>query len=284
MLAALFLASLWVQNGSPWRSGYTRYAQYIVENGFRFSTFSEKDASTIGFFDFAHVWAALVHEAFGVVRLNADLFGWPLPFMAVLVAFSGVTRPTWLQWGMIGSYLFMMLFQRDWGIDTFGPLHAFELSLPILILTLVGLRNIRAWLAKRAGARLLPPPLFAPSLLVALMAASWVGFAPVRLTAVHQIAAHINKALQAPEKARLHRAVVFAPFPFAEPCNYTPNHFVLFHPANDPDLHNDVLWVNHVSLEEDRRLVDRLPDRTGYVLTWSARCDVALQPLTRLEP
>jgi hypothetical protein len=104
------------------------------------------------------------------------------------------------------------------------------------------------------------------------------------LTAVHQIAAHINKALQAPEKAGLHRAVVFAPFPFAEPCNGTPGHFLFFRPANDPDLRNDVLWVNHVSLEDDRRLVDRLPDRTGYILAWSPRCDVTLQPLTRVEP
>jgi len=282
LIAALFLASLWAQNGSPWRSGYTRYAQYIVENGFRFSTFSEKDLSRFALVDFALVWIALVHEAFGVVRLSADLFGWPLPFMPVLVALSGLTRLTCLLWGMVGSFLLMMILQRDWGIDTFGPVHAFELSLPILILTLVGLKNIGAWLERRATAehRLLPPPLFAPSLLVALIATSWVGFAPVRLTAVHQIAAHINMALQAPERAGLHRAVVFAPFPFAEPCNGTPDHFVLFHPANDPDLRNDVLWVNHVSLEDDRRLVDRLPDRTGYVLTWSVRCDVALRPLT----
>jgi hypothetical protein len=293
LLAALFLASLWAQNGSPWRSGYTRYAQYIVENGFRFSTFSEKNASLgLGLggvargWRGARIWAALVHEAFGVVRLSADLFGWPLPFMLMLVALSGLTRLTCLLWGMVGSYLFMMLFQGDWGIDTFGPVHAFELSLPILILTLVGLKNLGAWLEKRAAAerRLLPPPLFAPSLLVALIATSWVGFAPVRLTAVHQIAAHINMALQAPERAGLHRAVVFAPFPFAKPCNGTPKHFVWFRPANDPDLQNDVLWVNHVSLEDDRRLVDRLPDRRGYVLTWSARCDVTLRPLSRLEP
>jgi hypothetical protein len=301
LLAAVFLASLWAQNGSPWRPGYTRYTQYIVENGFRFSTFKEKDGSSslglggvakgwggarIAFFDFRHVRRALVHEVFGVVRLSADLFGWPLPFMPMLVALSGLTGLTWLLWGMVGSYLFMMLFQSDWGIDTFGPVHAFELSLPILILTLVGLKNLGAWLAKRAGAerRLLPLPAFAPSLLVALIAASWVGFVPVRLTAVHQIAAHINKALQAPEKAGLHRAVVFAPFPFAKPCNGTPGHFVFFRPANDPDLRNDVLWVNHVSLEDDRRLVDRLPDRTGYILAWSPRCDVTLQPLTRVEP
>jgi hypothetical protein len=274
-----------VQNGSPWRSGYTRYAQYIVENGFRFSTYTEKDVSSIGFFDFTHFWAALVHEAFGVVRLSADLFGWPLPFMLMLMALSGITRLTWLLWGMVGSFLFMMLFQREWGIDTFGPVHAFELSLPILILTLVGLNNLGAWLAKRASAerRLLPTPLFAPSLLLTLISVNLVGFAPVRLTAVHQIAALINIALEEPEKAGLHRAVVFAPFPFAEPCNGTPNHFVFFHPANDPDLQNDVLWVNHVSLEDDRRLVDRLPDRIGYVLTWSAHCDVALRPLPPLE-
>ena len=67
---------------------------------------------------------------------------------------------------MLGSYFLLMLFQRDWGIDTFGPVHAFELSLPILVLTIVGARNLSerlTWaqnegVTGRAAGRCFPRP------------------------------------------------------------------------------------------------------------------------------
>jgi hypothetical protein len=58
---------------------------------------------------------------------------------------------------------------------------------------------------------------------------------------------------------------------------------VFFHPVNDPDLRNDVLWANHVDIRSDRRLVETLPGRTGYVLTWAPECDVTLVPLAGLQ-
>jgi hypothetical protein len=100
---------------------------------------------------------------------------------------------------------------------------------------------------------------------------------------VSQIAAHLNTALRAPEAAGLHQAVIFAPTPFAPPCARTPNHFVFFHPVNDPDLRNDVLWVNHIDIDDDRRFVETLPERTGYVMRWTAECKVTLLPLAELK-
>ncbi len=43
VLASIFIAILWAQNGSPWRVGYSRYMQDIIDNGFRFTTFSLDD-------------------------------------------------------------------------------------------------------------------------------------------------------------------------------------------------------------------------------------------------
>jgi hypothetical protein len=94
----------------------------------------------------------------------------------------------------------------------------------------------------------------------------------------------VNIALRAPEKAGLHRAVIFAPLPFAPRCGVVPAHFVFFRPVNDPDLRNDILWVNHLSIEEDRRLVESLTGRTGYVMRWTPKCDVTLLPLATLAP
>ncbi len=282
-VAALFLGSLWAQNGSPWRIGYTRYAQYLVENDFRFTTFTQRDLTAVAGFDFSQVGPAIARTAVGMFRLNADLFGWPSSFALIVLALPVLCGRTRLLWGMIGSYLLLLLFQRDWGIDTFGPMHAFELSLPLIGLTIAGARNLSERLTWAQSEGLAPPhwqwSVFSPSLLGALMATAWLGFVPVRLEAVRQIAAHVNMALHAPERAGLHHAVIFAPWPFAPPCKVVPTNFVLFHPVNDPDLRNDILWVNDVSIADDRRLVESLTGRTGYILRWTPRCEVTLLPL-----
>jgi hypothetical protein len=287
-LAALFLSSLWAQNGSPWRIGYARSAEYLRENNFRFSTFGPNDLTPVAGFDFTQAGPAIARTALGMFRLNADLFGWPSSFALLVFALPGSSRLSRILWWMAGSFVSLMLFQNDWGIDTFGPLHAFELALPILILTIVGANNLSERLTWAQSEGVEPPrwrwSAFSPSLLGALMVAAWCGFVPVRLSAVGQIAAHINVALRAPERLGIHRAVIFSPLPFAPPCNdLVPKHFVFFHPVNDPDQRNDVLWVNHVDIRSDRRLVETLPGRTGYVLTWTPECDVTLVPLAGLQ-
>jgi hypothetical protein len=285
-LAALFLGSLWAQNGSPWRVGYARYAQYIVANDLRFTTFDLNDLTSVAGFDFSQIGSAIARTAVGMFRLNADLFGWPSSFALLVLALQALSSRARILWAMAGSYLLLMLFQRDWGIDTFGPVHAFELALPIVVLTIVGARNLgeRLTWTQREG---VDSPrwewsVFSPSLLGALIATAWMGFVPVRLEAVRQIADHINVALRAPQRSGLHRAVIFAPWPIAPPCNGVPRHFVFFRPVNDPDLRNDILWVNHVDIEGDRRLVESLPGRIGYVLRWTPECDVELLPLATL--
>ncbi len=257
-----------------------------MENKFRFSTFAAHDLTAVAGFDFSQVGPAIARTAIGMFRLNSDLFGWPSSFALLVLAVPALARGTRLLWAMLGSYLLLMLFQRDWGIDTFGPVHAFELSLPILGLTMAGARNLSERLTWAHSEGIDPPrwqwPAFAPFLLGALIVTAWLGFVPVRLGAVRQIAAHLNIALRAPERAGLHRAVIFAPFPFAPRCRGGPAHFVFFRPTNDPDLRNDILWVNHLNLEDDRRLIETLGDRTGYVLQWTPKCDVTLLPLATL--
>jgi hypothetical protein len=280
-LAALFLGSLWAQNGSPWLIGYSRYCQYLIENGFRFSTFNASDLAAMPGFDFSQIGPAIARTAVGLFRLNADLFGWfcslaLLPFAVPI--FSSRIR---ILWAMLGSYFLLLMFQHDWGIDTFGPVHAFEASLPIIGLTVAGASTLGR-LSAKTGTR--ERTLLAPSLVAALIVTAWLGFVPIRLAAVGQIARHVNTALEAPERAGIDRAVVFAPFPFAPRCGGVPSHFVLFRPVNDPDLVNPILWVNHVSLSEDRRLVESLGDRPGYVMRWTPRCEVTLVPLSSLSP
>jgi hypothetical protein len=285
-LAALFLGSLWVQNGSPWRTGYVRYSEYLGENDFRFSTFSRHDLTAVPGFDFSEPGSALTRTTLGLFRLSADLFGWPVVLGLLALAWAR-KRSGPLCW-MAGCDLLLMLFQRDWGIDTFGPMHAFELALPILALTVIGFAELDQRLTNRRSgpsrSRRWQRPLLAPGLFGALIMTAWLGFVPVRLEAVRQIAAHVNVALRAPEREGIHSAVIFAPLPFAPRCTSVPGHFVVFRPVNDPDLGNDILWVNHLNIPADRRLLETLPGRIGYVARWTSTCEVRLLPLAALAP
>lgn len=286
VIAPLFLGTLWIQNGSPWRVGYAKYAEYMVANQFRFTTFTAADLTAVAGFNFSELVPSLARTAAGLFRLSFDLFGWPCSFVFLIPALLVRSARDRLLWAMSASYLLVLFFQRDWGIDTFGPLHAFEMSLPILMLTIVGARRLAERLTWAAENTKETPTwqwaALSPALLGSLIVTAWLGFVPVRLDAVRQIAAHVNLALRAPEKADLHHAVVFAPWPFAPRCDATPASFVFFRPTNDPDLRNDVLWVNHLDVQADRQLIQALPGRTGYLLAWTRECRVRLLPLAEV--
>ena len=282
-MATLFLGTLWAQNGSPWLPGYARYHQYIVDTDFRFPWSDAVLTNAVPGFDFSHLVPALIKTASGIFRLNFDLFGWPTSLCLLWFALPVAVSRSRIFWAMFASYFLFFLFQNDWGIDTFGPVHAFEVSLPVVVLTIMGVRNLGQRMNRKRGDGSLSATLqksaFAPALLSALAVTAWLGFVPIRLQAVRQIAAHLNVALRAAERAGIDRAVIFAPFPFAPPCHSVPRHFVFFRPVSDPFLTNDILWVNHITVEDDRRLVTSLGDRPGFIMQWTDACKVTLQPL-----
>jgi len=286
ILLTPFFFALWAQNGAPWRTGYARSAEFLRENDFLFTTFTEEDLTPVAGFDFDHMALGIVRTGFGLLRLNFDLFGWPSCFLLLGFALS-TSKQTWVLWAMTAAYLLFHLFQHDWGIDTFGPTHAFELGLPILILNIIGLRNlsVKPDRARRGdGGHGEKWSRLAPALLVSLIVSAWMGFVPVRLYAIHKITTHIGKALSAPAQAGLHDAVIFAPWPLAPSCRGVPHHFVFFRPTNDPDLRNDILWVNHIDVFENQRLMETLPGRTGYIMNWTLDCHVSLRTLSSATP
>jgi hypothetical protein len=280
VLAVLFLGVLWLQNGSPFMVGYNKYNQYIAANDFRFTPFTrtELEAAVPGF-NFLEVIGAMARTTSGMFRLNFDLFGWPSSFVFLIPAALAYSRKDRVLWAMVGSFLLLMSFQNDWGIDTFGPVHAFEFSLPVLLLTVVGAQRLHDHLS--GGDETATAWISSPALLGALIVTAWVGFVPVRLDAVRRIADHVNVALRAPEQAGIHKAVIFSPLPFAPKCGLDPTHFVFFHPANDPWLQNDILWVNTLEDSVNRQFLQTIPDRPGYKLQWLRDCTVRLTPVER---
>ena len=294
LMASLFLAVNKVQTGSATIVSYQRLLSYMQENGYRFSGWehlNERELKLLRL-DFP-LLTVLGRDGIALFRLNFDLFGWPCSFLFALLA--GLGGFTTVLWTSLLSFFCVHLYLFDSGIDSFGPVHYFETAWPLLLLTVLGLRRA---CESPAGADSAPAPLapatttagvpaaFLPqALLVALVFASLTGYVPVRFRALAQMAEAINTPRDTLRQAGLHHAVVFAPRPYVALCRSWPNeHFVNWWPNNDPDLRNDVLWANHMSVEQDRRLMAYFPERRAYLMRWTPACTVEFLALDGLAP
>ena len=268
--AALFLATNHALTGSVFSTSYDAFARYAEANDYRFVTFDRHQPATWLGMRFDGPVAVLASSAVALLRLNFDLFGWPCSLLFVFFAAGSTAR---LPLAMLASFAALHVAQVDAGIDSFGPVHLFEAALPLLLLSVIGISRLAA-----RGPR-------AVALLAALLVTAWLGYVPVRLSGVRRIAAAVNAPRDAVAAAGLENAVVFAPWPYAAACHSAPTrHFVFQRPMNDPFLRDSVLWVNHLSVAADQKLMTDFPDREGFIMRWEEDCRVALLPLAGLAP
>ena len=273
-MAFLFLAVNQVQHGSAFAVGYDRYYEYSEANDFRFSLFSEPSEQALPDFEFSDVFGSLGKTSLALFRFHFAFLGWPVLLFAI---FAGGRR----LWSAVFCFVAVHFFTNSIGIDVFAPVHYFELALPVLVLTILGAQRLQSWLA---GGDSMWRGLV-PCLLVSLVVVGLAGYTPVRLREAHRLAEAVYMPWRALEEAGIDRAVVFTSSPFVSSCHSRPSSPLVFaRPNNDPAFQNDVLWVNHVSLEENRRLMEYFPDRPGYVMGWLRSCEVVMQPLDGIPP
>jgi hypothetical protein len=285
ILTTLFLAVNHIQTGSALKPAYLREAEYARENQYRFSLWSVHrdyaETTPVVHFDFQRSPTAHVaYTGLALLRLNFGLLGWPFSLVFVLFAFRDPMGRVLT--ASFAGFCLVHLAVLNPGMDTFGPHHYFELAWPVLLLSALGLARARAGLGRLSPAAALYPA----ALALALVCVSVLQYSPVRLGAVAVIAERVNRARDALAASGVHHAVVFAPYPFPTRtmgCLW-PRHFVFWRPHTDPDLKNDILWVNHVSVEENQKLLRTLPGRQGYVITWSDDCQPRFLPLEGLPP
>jgi hypothetical protein len=119
---------------------------------------------------------------------------------------------------------------------------------------------------------------------VAFTLCSLCAYVPIRLGNLARVAADINAPLNTPRLMNLSNAVIFSPRPFSRSCLCRPaRHYVFWRPNNDPELRNDILWVNHITIEEDKKLMRYFPGRTGYVMLWKSDCSLTAVPLASAD-
>ncbi|KPK14734.1 MAG: hypothetical protein AMJ62_12050 [Myxococcales bacterium SG8_38] len=278
LLSILFLLVNLELTGSVFGVAYRRAFQYAIENGLRFSHVAPQRAGATVMMASGGLPEMLTMTTVGLLRLNMSLFGWPLSLGLVPLAIA--LRPANWWWASFGTYVLTHLAVFDAGIDTFGPTHWFELALPVLVLSMLGCQRATRW-ATQISPSASP---FPRNLALTFVTASVLLFTPYRLKAVSQIGSMTRRVPHAVEQADLHNAVIFVNRPWAPTCNsgvaFPPRHFVFWWPVNDPDFSNDIIWANHLSVEQDRRLLASFPGRQGYITRWNERlCEVDLVPL-----
>jgi hypothetical protein len=266
-MAALFFAVNVAQNGSPLTTSYFRCQAYMREVNYRNVgwTAAAPPLSLVRYILGDGQWGlSLARTIIALVRLVYDLFG--LPLCLVLVVMAWGAREARIMWLSALSFVIMHFSIHDSGIDSFGPVHFFELAWPLIVLAGVGFARLasvaREW-------RPAPPDSWALSAVGALIVVSLVGFVPVRLHALNVIASNVNAPEDALEERGTSHAVIFTSGLFVDQrCIEPTRYFVYFRPNNDPELQNDILWANDLGWEQDIGLMKWFPGRTGYLMRW----------------
>ncbi len=278
VLGALFLWVNKLQTGSAGLTAYVRYLRYTVENEGRFAPWGLEGAkaAAVPNLEFKSITGALSKLAAVLVRLNFDALGWPVSLLFVPFArkHAGV---------VFGSFAFFIagFLLYDPGVDTFGPNHAVEAGIPLVMMSAIGAKALtdRLALTMPTGAS------FASMLVPALVLVALLTHVPVRILTLYRLSADINAPSEAIEAAKLSNAVVFTVRPWANVCRNPGNrHFVFFRPDNDPDFKNSVLLANHLSAAEDRELIStHFPGRVGYLMMPMKNCEYDLVPLSQAD-
>jgi hypothetical protein len=285
-MAALFLAANRIQTGSAFKVAYQRALEYAHETGTRFTTRGRAQGVISTDMVYRGAGYPLANLAIALLRLNVEFLGWSGAWLIACCA--GGRRWARLAWACLACFFAVHLLLYSTGIDTFGPLHYFETALPLLVLIVLAVERVSRWLLDCEAAPARVPAgssLYPVALVLGLVFSALLGYWPVRLALLSRLAENINMPRDAAIAAHLDQAVVFVHRPYAPPCRSWPaQHFVFFRPNNDPDLRNPVLWVNHLTVEEDRQLMSTLPGRKGYLLLWRPDCRVRFAPLEEIPP
>ncbi len=285
-LAALFLTVNKLQTGSYFEVAYQHAYTYAAGNDFRFSLWPEGyDGGAFSELEYRDPERSLAITAASLFRLNISLLGWPCSLLFVMFVGRGKLRGTLVL--SLLSYLALHFYTSNVGIDTFAPMHYFEMAWPVLLLTVCGLERLTTSLTAfdRPPARWRVSALPAAAL-GALALTSLLSYVPVRFAAIERVADNIAMPRQTLRQMQVGPSVVFVPEPFIRYCASAPTEgWVFSRPNNDPRLENPVLWVNHLSIEKNKLLMSRsFPDRQGFVMAWDRRCHVVYFPLHNLEP
>jgi hypothetical protein len=269
LAAGLFFAVNAGLNGDPLKTAYQSYQQYKFQD--REPRPAERELALLSPSNALSQAAAAFH------RLGFAAFGWPISWLFVFFAGKGKGHGRIL--ATIPLFFLCYLPVLHVGIDTYAPMHYVELGLPMVVLTVLGIKRSSAWLegqARPLGS--LPLELAAASALVAAL-----GLLPYQLDGVHK-AALLEKITRDAVAELPGPAVLFVKQPYYTRACFPSGlkNWVHHWPLNPPVLDEEQpIWLAHLELARDRELMARrFPGRRGFLLTWRQdSCERLFVPL-----
>lgn len=265
MVAMLFFGANQAMNGHPLKTAYGSFQDHTHGDGPVAPLERELAMVSPG-----HS-LSIVAAAFQ--RLNFAALGWPTSWLFVFLAGRGRNQALLL--ASLGSFFAANLFTIMVGVDGYGPMHYLELVLPMLLLTVLGLKRMTE-LAAPLGMKSLPLALTLGSTLVTIL-----GYLPYQIWTLRKLTEIEQQARILPDELKT-PAVIFVVPPWEKRgCGPAVlKSWVHYWPMYDPDLQNDVLWLAHVEPEKNRELARRrFPDREAYVALWLPECRRVFLPV-----
>ncbi len=271
--AAAFLYVNQQQTGDALVPAYNRLLDVLASKDFRFGHVVPNYDITKADLQY-DVLRGFTLVPIGLWRFAFATFGLPLLLVVIPLARG---RWAWAAWISIAGFYSLQWFANTAGIDSFGPVHLYELVLPVCLLVGIGLDA-----AKKKHGNVVT------SLFVACVFVSFFTYTLSRLDNTHNVADGANDTHSRIQsfllREGIERAVMFSAGSHASFCSsYPARHFVFWPPANPPDLDGPLLWANHLTTERDRELMaTRFPTHQGFIYFWQ-KCELRIVPLDSVD-
>lgn len=275
LLATAFLAVNKIQTGHAFLPAYQAAIAYYKTTPYLGNA---PTYAKIADFRFTEGWRPFAQPMIALFRLNYATFGWPIGFLFLPFAAGQRGFRLFLASGlcMLGVHEFI----ADAGIDAFGPVHFFEMLLPLVVLTVLGLRG----LVSRSDPSWLPRASVA--VLVASMLVALPGYDLWRGQSLDIMGRELRQPLDLVKD--LGPSVVFVNKTRWGVMCLAPRvrHFHMRRPTNSPRFDDEVLWLNHISVPLDQAFMAvHYPGRKAYIMDWHTHpCGPYLIPLEGLAP
>lgn len=264
--ALLFFGINRAINGHPLQTAYGSFLEHASSQAHTKDLMPHRELA------FESPVQSLSIAAAATQRLNFAAFGWPISWLFVF--FAGRERVPKILLVSVGTFYAANFSTTVVGVDGYGPMHYLELALPLLLLTVLGLK--RATERSPPGAQSLPLGLALASMLVAL-----TSYFPYQARTLWEMTEHERLTRKMPADLGT-PAVIFAEMPWeVKSCRYEDlKPWVQAPPMYDPDLRSEVLWLVSVDPEKDREFARRrFPDRAAYRVQWQPGCRRAFLPI-----
>ena len=273
--------------GHPLSLGYARSWAYSLENGLRYTPWVYE---VRGGPDLSILYPSRYISTLpgALLHLNFVLLGWPLSYLFA-TKLSGERATTRHLLAMLASFLALHIFATSPGVEVFAPVHFFELCVPLLLLTAIGLATVEQRWPEREDPGPFEPRTWSRwplALVVTGIALNLLGYVPVKLEALEDLPRVRNAPIQAVERARTEEpSVVFVDaIPLYDddclgPGVTTPQAY--WRPMTHPeDRDAPIVWLNHTSLWADRDYHQRrYPERQALLLRHGPGCSYEVTSL-----